>query len=92
MVTAIVLANVKRSAIGDTAQALLGLDGVAEVYSVGGEWDLVIMVRAKDNDQLADVITEHMLRLEGIVKTTTLIGFRAYSNYDLDRMFGIGME
>ena len=92
MVTAIVLAHVKRSAIGDTAQALLGLDGVAEVYSVAGEWDLAIMVRAKDNEQLADVVTEHMLNLDGIAKTTTLIGFRAYSNYDLDRMFGIGME
>ncbi len=92
MVNAIVLTQVRRDAINETAQALLGLDGVAEVYSVAGEWDLVIMVRAKDNDQLADLVTEHMLKLDGIVKTTTLIGFRAYSNYDLERMFSIGFE
>ena len=92
MVTAIVLAHVKRNAIDETAQALLGLDGVAEVYSVAGEWDLVIMVRAKDNGQLADAVTKHMLKLDGIVKTTTLIGFRAYSDYDLERMFSIGFE
>jgi len=92
MVTAIVLAEVKRNAIDETAQVLLTLDGVAEVYSVAGEWDLVIMVRAKDNDVLANVVTKHMLKLDGIVKTTTLIGFRAYSNYDLDRMFSIGFE
>ncbi len=90
MVTAIILAQVKRSAINETAQALLALDGVTEVYSVAGEWDLVVMVRAKDNDQLADIVTGHMLKLDEIVKTTTLIGFRAYSNYDLDRMFDIG--
>ncbi len=92
MVTAIVLANVKREAIDETAQALLALDGVAEVYSVAGEWDLVAMIRAKDNDQLAGVVTRHMLKLDGIVKTNTLIGFRAYSNYDLERMFSIGFE
>lgn len=91
MVTAIVLANVKRDAIADTAQALLAIDGVTEVYSVAGEWDLVAMVRTKDNEQLANVVTEHMLALDSIVKTTTLIGFRAYSNHDLDRMFGLGM-
>jgi len=92
MVTAIVLANVKRSAINETAQTLLGLAGVAEVYSVAGEWDLAVMVRAKDNDELADVVTKHMLKLDEIMKTTTLMAFRAYSNYDLERMFSIGFE
>ncbi|MFP4500401.1 MAG: Lrp/AsnC family transcriptional regulator [Candidatus Hydrogenedentota bacterium] len=92
MVTAIILAHVKRSAINETAQALLEIEGVAEVYSIAGEWDLAIIVRAKDNDQLADIVTNHLLKLDGIEKTTTLIGFRAYSNYDLDRMFSLGFE
>ena len=91
MVTAIVLMNTKRNAIDETAQALLAMNGVAEVYSVAGEWDLVVMVRAKTNEELADLITNHMLRLEGIERTKTLVAFRAYSNYDLDRMFGIGL-
>ena len=92
MVTAIVLANVKRNAINETAQALLELKGVSEVYSIAGEWDLAIMIRVKDNDQVADLVTNHLLKLEAITKTMTLIGFRAYSNYDLDRMFSIGFE
>jgi len=92
MVTAIVLVNAHRDAINETAQALTQLDGVAEVYSVAGNWDLVAIVRTASNDQLADIITSHMLRLEGITKTSTLIAFRAYSNYDLERMFGIGIE
>jgi DNA-binding Lrp family transcriptional regulator len=92
MVTAIILANVKRDVINETAQKLLEVPGVAEVYSIAGEWDLAIIVRAKDNDQLADLVTNHLLRLDGIMKTTTLIGFRTYSNYDLDRMFSIGFE
>jgi DNA-binding Lrp family transcriptional regulator len=92
MVTAIVLAHVKRDAVNETAQALLALEGVTEVYSVAGEWDLVIIIRAKGNEQLADLVTEHMLKLEGITKTTTLMGFRAYSNHDLERMFSLGLE
>ena len=71
---------------------MLALEGVAEVYSVDGEWDLVAIVRAKDNGQLAEVITKHMLKLGGLLKTTTLIGFRGYSKYDLERMFSIGLE
>ncbi|MCX5771085.1 MAG: Lrp/AsnC ligand binding domain-containing protein [Candidatus Hydrogenedentes bacterium] len=57
-----------------------------------GEWDLAIMMRVKNNEKLADLITDKMLKLEGIEKTTTLIGFKAYSNYDLERMFSIGLD
>lgn len=92
MVTAFVLANVKRNAINETAQNLLQLDGVTEVYSVAGDWDLVITIRVPENEQLSDLITNHLLKLDDIIRTTTLIGFRAYSNYDLDRMFSIGAD
>jgi DNA-binding Lrp family transcriptional regulator len=92
MVNAIILANVKRNAINETAQALLEIDGVTEVYSVAGDWDLVVIVRVQTNEQLADIVTNHMLKLDALLKTTTLIGFRAYSNYDLDRMFTLGFE
>ena len=92
MVTAIVLVSVERNRINETAQALLALEGVAEVYSVAGDWDLVAIVRVKTNDQLAELITGKMLQIEGIVRTNTLTAFQAYSNYDLDRMFSIGLE
>jgi DNA-binding Lrp family transcriptional regulator len=92
MVTAIVLASVKRDAINETAQELLKIKGVAEVYSIAGDWDLAIIIRVADNDGLADVVTNHMLQLDSIERTKTMLGFRAYSNYDLDRMFSIGIE
>ncbi len=92
MVNALVLINVRRDAVNETAQALLELKGVAEVYSVAGKWDLVAMVRAKSNEELADLVTQHLLRIDSIQKTETLIAFRAYSNYDLDRMFSIGLD
>ena len=92
MVTAFVLINALRDRIVETAEALAALDGVAEVYSVAGEFDLVAVIRVKANEQLAELVTKHMLKLEGIQRTKTLIAFRAYSRYDLDRMFSIGMS
>jgi DNA-binding Lrp family transcriptional regulator len=92
MVTAFVLIDANRDMVPETAEALTGIDGVAEVYSVAGEWDLIGIVRVHTNEELAEVVTEHMLRLEGIENTETLIAFRAYSSYDLERMFSIGME
>ena len=92
MVTAIVLINVQRDAVNETAQKLLDIQGVAEVYSTAGEWDLVAMVRVRTNDDLAEVVTNHLLKITTIVRTETIIAFRAYSSYDLERMFSIGFE
>ena len=47
MVTAVVLINVQRGLVNETAQRLLEVDGVAEVYSVKGEYDLVALLRFK---------------------------------------------
>jgi len=92
MVTAFVLTKTRRDAINETAQALIEIEGVAEVYSVAGPWDLVAVIRVGSNDAMADVVTNHMLKLGGIEKTKTLIAFRTYSRYDLESMFSIGME
>ena len=67
-------------------------DGVTEVYSVAGRYDLAAIVRANDNDQLAKVVTEKIRAVPGITSSETLIAFRVYSRHDLERMFSIGME
>ena len=92
MVTAMVLIKAERSQVNETAQKLVELEGVAEVYSVAGPYDLVAIVRVETNEELASIVTGSMLKLDGIEDTTTLIAFRAYSEYDLERMFSIGME
>jgi DNA-binding Lrp family transcriptional regulator len=92
MVNAIVLLKVDRNRINGVAQELVAIDGVSEVYSVAGQWDLVAVLRAKDDDQFADIVTEGMLKVEGIRSSETLIAFRVLSRYDLERMFSIGME
>jgi DNA-binding Lrp family transcriptional regulator len=74
------------------AQKLVEMKGVAEVYSVGGRYDLVAIIRVNSNEKMADLITNQMLSLSGIENSETLIAFRAFSKHDLESMFSIGLE
>ena len=87
-----VLLKVERSLINEVAEELCQIEGVSEVYSVAGQYDLVGIIRVSNNDELAKVVTSRMLKIEGITSSETLIAFRVYSRYDLERMFSIGVE
>ncbi len=92
MVSAVILLVVEKSRINEVAEQLVELGSITEVYSVAGQYDLVAIARVADNEAIATAVTNQMLKIEGIVRTETLIAFRAYSRYNLERMFSIGME
>jgi DNA-binding Lrp family transcriptional regulator len=91
MVTAFILINAERERIAPAAQDILKCDGIAEVYSVAGPYDIVAVARVRENDELAKLVTEDLIAIKGVTQTTTLIAFRQFSRYDLERMFGLGM-
>ena len=90
MVTAIILLKLDRERINETAEKLADDPAVSEVYSVSGSFDLVVVVRVKNNDGLADLVTKRMAALPGIRQTETMLAFRAYSRHDIEGMFSIG--
>ena len=92
LVTSFVLINSEPGRTAALAEELAGLDSVGEVYSVAGDYDLVAVVRVRHHDDLADVVTHDIARLEGIRSTKTLVAFRAYSRRDLEAMWSIGVE
>lgn len=92
MVTAIVALKVSRKKVNEIASRLSEVKGVTEVYSVSGRYDLVVMVRTKDNEELSDIVTGSLLKIEGILESETMLAFRTYSRHDLDAMFSIGAE
>jgi DNA-binding Lrp family transcriptional regulator len=92
MVTAIVLLTVERDKISRIAEEITGLPGVTEVFSVGGRFDLVAIIRVANNERLAEVVTGNLLQVEGIKTSETLIAFKVFSRHDLEGMFSIGME
>ena len=88
MVTGIVLVNVERGMIRDVIENLVKIEGVTEVYSVAGEYDLVVMIRVKSNAELADIIATRMTHdITGIVHTKTLVTLTAYSKFELEKIF-----
>jgi DNA-binding Lrp family transcriptional regulator len=91
-VHAVVLIQCDIDEIPEAAQAIAELDGVSEVYSVAGEFDLVAIVRVAEHDDLAKVIPGGIAKLEGVDRTETLIAFHVYSKHDLERMFSIGFD
>lgn len=92
MITTIVLCRVEPAVIPKAARVLAGIEGVDEVYSVSGEWDLVAIVRVAEYEQIARVVTEHFPKVPGLQRTQTLTAFRAYSRKDLQQAWDIGVE
>lgn len=92
MITTIVLIRVEPSLIPTAANMLAGAEGVTELFSVSGDWDLVAIVRVAEYDQIAKVVTEIFPTVPGIQRTQTLTAFRAYSKKDLQQAWDIGVE
>ena len=92
MVHAIVLLEVERDKINTIAEQLVDMKGISEVYSVAGRYDLAVIVWVKNNDELAEAVTNQMLKITGITKSETLISFRVHSKYELERIFSVGMD
>jgi len=92
LITALVVMNAERDRIASIPEELLKVTGVTEVYSVAGDYDLVAIVRVKEAEELAGVVTEEFAKVKGITHTMTLIAFKCYSNYDLEHMFQIGFK
>jgi DNA-binding Lrp family transcriptional regulator len=90
MTHAVVLIEAERDALSTLGGALADIEGVAEAYSVTGEWDFVAIVRVPDHEQLADVVTGQITPLPGVARTQTLVAFQAYSRHDLEALFSVG--
>jgi DNA-binding Lrp family transcriptional regulator len=87
MVAAVVLIRADRERIPSAAREVAGIDGVAEVYSVSGDWDLVAIVRVTEWEHIAEVVAEKLAKVPGLVRTNTLVAFRVYSKQDLESAF-----
>jgi DNA-binding Lrp family transcriptional regulator len=92
MISALVLINVEKGKVNETAQSLLEIEGVAEVYSVTGEYDLVALLRLRQYEDLAEVVTTRVVHLPAITSTNTLMAFQCYSRADLQQAWDIGIE
>ena len=92
MITAIVFVQAETARIPEVAAAIAALDGVSEVYSVTGQIDLIALVRVKNHDDIATVVSDRLNKVDGVVDTETHIAYRAYSRHDLEAAFSLGLD
>lgn len=92
MISAFVLVSARPDRIAALASELADVDGVAEVYSVAGDVDIVAVVRVPEHDELAEVVTGGIAALDGIISTRSMVAYRAYSRHDLEAMFSLGSD
>ena len=78
MVTAIVLINTAYGSTNSAAAHLADLPGISEVYSVGGSFDVVAIVRVSSNEKIAELVTEKIVEVDGIVNTETIEMMKNY--------------
>ena len=90
MTHAIVMIEAERSALATLGGELADIDGVAEAYSVTGEWDFVAILRLREPDKLAWVVTGQISQLPGVKRTHTMVAFEVYSRHDLEALFSLG--
>ncbi len=90
MTHAIVLVQAERNALATLGGELADIEGVAEAYSVTGDWDFVAILRLREHEQLAQVVTGQIAQLAGVTRTQTMLAFEAYSRHDLEALFSLG--
>ena len=90
MTHAIVLIQAESSRLGTLGGELAGIEGVAEAYSVTGEWDFVAILRLRRQEQLNDIVTGKLSQLSGVKRTQTMVAFEVYSRHDLEALFSVG--
>ena len=90
MTHAVVLIEAERAAMPVLGGRLAGVEGVAEAYSVTGEWDFVAILRVRQPEDLAKLVTERLAQVEGIRRTHTMVAFEVFSQHDLEALFSIG--
>ena len=78
MPTAIVLLKINPKQVTGTAERILEIRAVTDVYSVSGRYDLLVIIRCESVDMIEGVITDELLKLEGVVGSETMFAFRSY--------------
>ena len=71
MITAFVFVHVATDQISRIAEQIAAIDGVSEVYSVTGGIDLIVIVRVREFELVAEVVTDAIRRFPEVTETNT---------------------
>ncbi len=63
----------------DVAHGIVELDGVSEVFSTSGHYDLLVKCFLPDEQDAGHFVTDRIQRVNGVQDTHTTITFNAFS-------------
>jgi len=63
----------------DVAAELVEQEGVSEVYSTSGQYDLLAKCYLEDGDDIGRYVASRVQKLEGVRDTYTIITFNAFT-------------
>jgi DNA-binding Lrp family transcriptional regulator len=75
---AFVLVKCELGRIEQVANLIMEIEGVSEVHSITGPFDLLVKLYAPDYDAFGDVIPDRLQKVPGVRDTETLLAFRAF--------------
>jgi len=75
---AFVLLRVEPGRLEQVANAVMEIDGVSEVHSITGPFDLLVKLYAATYDDFGDLIPDRLQKVQGIRDTETMLAFRAF--------------
>jgi DNA-binding Lrp family transcriptional regulator len=78
MKAAFVLVKCDLGRLEEVANALMEIEGVSEIHSVTGAWDLLVKLYAPSYDDFGDLIPDRLQKVSGVRNTETLLAFRAF--------------
>jgi DNA-binding Lrp family transcriptional regulator len=78
MKAAFVLVRCELGRVEDVAAGIMEIEGVSEVHSVTGPWDLLVKLYAPEYDAFGELIPDRLQKVPGIRDTETLLAFRAF--------------
>lgn len=92
MITAITMISCHVDTIPEAAAAIAEIPGVDTVYSVTGDVDLIAILKLGEHDDLADVVTDGIAKIDGVRSISTHLAFRAFSATQLEEAFHLGLD
>ncbi len=78
MVAGFVFIKCELGKVEAVANKIVEIDGVSEVYSISGNYDLLAKVYVDRYEELATVVPQWIHHVTGIRETSTLITFNAF--------------
>lgn len=83
MFTAFTMIQTDPEKVSEIAQKIADMPNVAEVYSVTGEWDIIVVMHIHEYEKLDEIVPNALGHLTGVRRTNTILAFRRFSAKDM---------